>query len=71
MMRGVQQAPPENPDALPLDIEFKQSLLATLSVEERVRRLLRQLAAQKPPAAAPAASPAEAPRKFPPEFSPN
>ena len=57
--------------ALPLDIEFKQTLLATLSVEERVRRLLRQLAAQKPPAAAPAPAPAEAPRKFPPEFSSN
>lgn len=56
--------------ALPLDIEFKQTLLATLAVEERVRRLLRQLAAQKPPAA-PAAEPAGAPRKFPPEFSSN
>ena len=56
--------------ALPLDVEFKQTLLATLSVEERVRRLLRQLAAQKPPAA-PAASAPEAARKFPPEFSSN
>ena len=53
--------------ALPLDIEFKQTLLAALPVEDRVRRLLRQLAAQKPPALAPA----EAPRKFPPEFSSN
>jgi len=57
--------------ALPLDIEFKQTLLATLSVEDRVRRLLRQLAAQKPPALAAAPAPAEAPRKFPPEFSSN
>jgi Lon protease-like protein len=56
--------------ALPLDVEFKQTLLATVSVEDRVRRLLRQLAAQKPPAA-PAAEAAEAPRKFPPEFSSN
>jgi Lon protease-like protein len=57
--------------ALPLDVEFKQTLLATVSVEERVRRLLRQLASQKPPAAAPAAEAAAASRKFPPEFSSN
>ena len=57
--------------ALPLDVEFKQTLLATLSVEDRVGRLLRQLAAQKPPAAPAAAEAADAPRKFPPEFSSN
>jgi Lon protease-like protein len=57
--------------ALPLDVEFKQTLLATLPVEDRVRRLLRQLAAQKPPAAGANPPAAEAPRKFPPEFSSN
>jgi Lon protease-like protein len=52
--------------ALPLDMELKQVLLATLDVEERVRRLLKGL--EGPP---PAAESAPEQRGFPPEFSPN
>jgi Lon protease-like protein len=52
--------------ALPLEMEFKQALLATLDVEERVRRLLERL--EGPP---PAAEAAPAEREFPPKFSPN
>jgi hypothetical protein len=48
--------------ALPLDVEFKQALLATPEVEESARRL------EAEPAAAAAA---QAGRKFPPEFSAN
>jgi Lon protease-like protein len=49
--------------ALPLDVEFKQTLLATPNVEERARRLLETKR--------PAASPASAASRFPPEFSAN
>jgi Lon protease-like protein len=52
--------------ALPLEMELKQVLLATLDVDERVRRLLQRLA--EPPAATDSAT---AEPKFPPEFSPN
>jgi Lon protease-like protein len=52
--------------ALPLEMEFKQQLLETLNVEERVRRLLRHLAAH-----APAMEAAGADRPFPPGFSTN
>jgi Lon protease-like protein len=46
---------------LPLDVEFKQTLLATREVEERVRRLLNHLEGHSPPE----------PAAFPPEFSSN
>jgi Lon protease-like protein len=49
--------------ALPLDMEFKQSLLEELDVERRSARLLEHLAAAK------AAAPVQ--RPFPPDFSPN
>lgn len=52
--------------ALPLPIAFKQELLETLSVEQRIRRLLAHLATQSPPEAAPTGD-----RRFPPEFSEN
>src|SRR5262249_31184747 len=48
---------------LPLDVEFKQALLAAPPVEERARRLLES----KQPAPVPAGT---APR-FPPDFSTN
>jgi Lon protease-like protein len=51
---------------LPLDVEFKQTLLATLEVEQRVRRLLHHLEGRKPPAPEVAAD-----RRFPPDFSTN
>jgi Lon protease-like protein len=51
--------------ALPLEVEFKQALLAQPDVTERVRCLLRFLAKQEPPAVD------AAERKFPPEFSVN
>jgi Lon protease-like protein len=51
---------------LPLDVEFKQVLLATLDVEQRVRQLLRHLEGRKPPPHAPAPS-----HRFPPDFSCN
>jgi Lon protease-like protein len=51
---------------LPLDVEFKQTLLATLDAEQRVRQLLRHLDGRKPPAPAPHPS-----RRFPPGFSCN
>jgi Lon protease-like protein len=51
---------------LPLDVEFKQTLLATLEVEKRVRQLLHHLEGRKPPTAAQAAE-----RRFPPDFSTN
>jgi Lon protease-like protein len=47
--------------ALPLDAEFKQSLLEELEVEERLGRLLEHLETR----------PASSVRKFPPEFSSN
>jgi uncharacterized protein len=47
--------------ALPLDVEFKQELLATVDVGARATRLLDQLNKQGPPAA----------RQFPPPFSDN
>jgi Lon protease-like protein len=49
--------------ALPLDTEFKQTLLEELDCEERLNRLLEHLAAK------PATASVE--RKFPPEFSAN
>jgi Lon protease-like protein len=51
---------------LPLDVEFKQTLLATLEVEKRVRQLLHHLEGRKPPTEEPAAE-----RRFPPDFSSN
>lgn len=53
---------------LPLDVEFKQTLLATLEVEARVRRLLRHLEGRVPPAAC---TPPADDRQFPPDFSSN
>jgi Lon protease-like protein len=49
--------------ALPLDIEFKQELLATPAVDRRARRLLEHLEEHKPQP--------PPPRRFPPEFSDN
>jgi Lon protease-like protein len=51
--------------ALPLEVEFKQALLAQPNVTERVRCLLHFLAKQEPPTGD------AAERKFPPEFSVN
>jgi Lon protease-like protein len=50
--------------ALPLDAEFKQTLLEELEVEERLGLLLEHIEGTTPPA-----DPSE--RKFPPEFSVN
>ena len=50
--------------ALPLDTEFKQTLLEELEVEQRVGRLLEHLETKTP-------APASADRQFPPEFSRN
>jgi Lon protease-like protein len=50
--------------ALPLDMEFKQSLLEELDVEKRLRTLHDFLEEQK-------ATTAQSDRKFPPEFSEN
>lgn len=52
--------------ALPIDAEFKQSLLEELEVEERLRRLLEHLEEKFAPVLQ-----AVADRKFPPEFSVN
>ncbi len=49
--------------ALPLEVGFKQELLATPAVDRRVRLLLDHLEEHKPEA--------KEPRKFPPGFSPN
>jgi Lon protease-like protein len=49
--------------ALPLDAEFKQTLLEELEVEARVGRLLEHLESKT--------AAANADRQFPPEFSPN
>jgi Lon protease-like protein len=52
--------------ALPIEIEFKQTLLEELQVDARTRRLLDQMATLAAP------QPTSAPtRKFPPEFSAN
>jgi hypothetical protein len=50
--------------AVPLPVAFKQELLETLSVEERVRRLLARLEAHAP-------LPAGEEKRFPPGFSAN
>lgn len=50
--------------ALPLDVEFKQSLLEELEVEKRFERLVQHM--EKHEAPAPASK-----RRFPPEFSAN
>jgi Lon protease-like protein len=52
--------------ALPLGVEFKQKLLAELSVEERAVLLLGHLQSQQPPKPAGGAD-----HKFPPDFSSN
>jgi Lon protease-like protein len=49
--------------ALPLEVEFKQELLATAAVDRRARLLLDHLKEHKPQT--------PPPRKFPPEFSAN
>jgi Lon protease-like protein len=54
--------------ALPLEVEAKQDLLATLDVEKRARRLLDEMEAAK---AAAGSGKSTAERKFPPDFSDN
>ncbi|MCI0379762.1 MAG: LON peptidase substrate-binding domain-containing protein [Gemmataceae bacterium] len=51
--------------ALPLDVEFKQSLLEELEVEQRFHKLIEHQDARQ------AKEAAQADRKFPPEFSAN
>ncbi len=52
--------------ALPLDVEFKQQMLAETSVERRVNELLSHLEGTTPPELA-----APSDKKFPPDFSKN
>jgi uncharacterized protein len=64
--------------ALPLEAEFKQELLETLDVAERLSRLVERLESATPPTpptstpeAEPVAESVTADRKFPPDFSEN